>query len=151
MRIQGRLQSYCWVSFYCLRVIPWPNTLSLSLSATCLSLFYSNPERPGGNQAVAGIWPAQRGLCEGNSNQSFMAGEATERRQSGPRTAGQWVPFRWWARGAVGIHHRGKRGQQTVTTTVFLRYQDCPGVAHYYRIFSFFVLRCCNAIGSNSF
>lgn len=81
----------------------------------CFSFFYSIPRGLGEEQAVAGIWPAERGLCEGKSGQNFTAWEAAERSQSVPLTAAaQWGPFKWWARGTVGSGH-SPLGQQGAT------------------------------------
>lgn len=79
---------------------PRGTTFFLSLSVMCLSFFYWIPQGLGKEQAVAGVWPGERGLCKDNVGQNIMAREGVERSQSGPLTAAQWGPFRWW--GTVG-------------------------------------------------
>lgn len=101
-------------SVFALEPSPWLNSRSVFLCFVLLILLFQSPRGLGEEQAVAGIWPAERGLCEGNSGQNVMAGEGAEQSQSGPLTAAQWGPFRWWARGTVGSGH-SPLGQQGAT------------------------------------
>lgn len=90
---------------------------SQSLSM-CFSFFDQIPSGIGKEQAMAGLWPAERGLCEGDSGQNVMAGEASEWSQSGPLAAAQWGAFKWWVKATMSSGH-SPQGQQAVAKRFF--------------------------------
>lgn len=100
----------------CFSAIPLAHA-SLSFSM-CFLFFGQIPSGFGKEQAMAELWPAERGLCEGDSGQNVMAGEASEWSQSGALAAAQWGAFKWWVKATMGSGH-SPQGQQTVTTRFF--------------------------------
>lgn len=121
---------------------PWHNSLSVFLCYVLLILSFNPPEALEKNEQwleydqqreayvratlARMLWLEKRvnkanQACSQQHNEDHSDGE--------PK--GQW---------AVGTHHWGNEGQQTVTTR-FLRSQDCPRVAHYYRICSLQCIR----------
>lgn len=116
---------------------PPGTTLSFCLSRLCAShSFIQSPEALEKNKQWLEYDQQREAYVRANlarilrlEKQLNEASQSRSQRQhnedhSNGEPEGQW---------AVGTHHWGNKGQQTVTTR-FLRSRDCPEVARYHRI-----------------